>query len=231
VKGALFLKSLEKAFGRDRFDEYLRNYFAHFSFQSVTTEEAITYLKNNLLDQCSGLVARTSLREWVYEPGLPPLAPLALSESLDRIRKQAEEWHNGNANHLRTEDWSAHEWLHFLRSLPSEVGSERMRKLDETFHLTQRMNAEIMQQWLLMVVRNQYQPAYPRLGEFLATVGRRIYIKPLYEELVKTEAGKKLAEEIYSRVRSSYHPISQAAIDKIVRGNNGSEDQEPGVRL
>ena len=62
-------------------------------------------------------------------------------------------------------------------------------------------------------------------------MGRRIYIKPLYEELVKTEAGKKLAEEVYSRLRSSYHPISQAAIDKIVRGNNGSEDQEPGVRL
>jgi len=223
VKGALFLKSLEKAFGRDRFDEYLKNYFTQFSFQSITTEEAIRYLRNNLLDQRPDVADRVSLQEWIYEPGIPPSAPIAVSESLDRIRKQAEEWHNGNANRLRTDDWSAHEWLHFLLSLPSELGSERMRKLDETFHLTQRTNAEILQQWLLMAVRNQYQPAYPRLEEFLATVGRRKYIKPLYEELVKTDAGKRFAQTTYSRVRSTYHPISQAAIDKIMGGPNGFE--------
>ena len=106
-----------------------------------------------------------------------------------------------------------------------------MRKLDETFHLTQRMNAEILQQWLLMAVRNQYQAAYPRLEEFLATVGRRIYIKPPYEGLVKTDSGRKFAEAIYSRARDGYHPISQAAMDKIVRGHNGPEGQGPGVRL
>jgi len=231
VKGALFLKSLEEAFGRDRFDDYLKRYFARFSFQSITTEEALNHLKNNLLDKCPDVAVQVSLREWIYEPGLPTSAPMAVSESLNRIRKQAEEWQKHNVNHLRTQDWSAHEWLHFLRSLPSDLGSRKMRELDETLHLTQRTNAEILHQWLLMAVRNQYEPACPRLKEFLATVGRRIYIKPLYEELVKTDAGKKFAEAIYGTVRSSYHPISQATIDKIVGGHNGSERPAGGKGL
>jgi hypothetical protein len=223
VKGALFLKSLEEAFGRDQFDDYLKRYFKRFSFQSITTEEALNHLKNNLLGKCPDVAAQVSLREWIYEPGLPTSARMAVSESLDRIRKQAEEWQKHNVNHLRTQDWSAHEWLHFLRSLPSDLGSRKMRELDETLLLTRTKNSEILHQWLLMVVRNRYEPAYPRLEEFLARVGRRIYIKPLFEELVKTDAGKRFAQTIYSRVRNTYHPISQAAIDKIVGGPNGFE--------
>jgi leukotriene-A4 hydrolase len=68
-----------------------------------------------------------------------------------------------------------------------------------------------------MSARSNYQLAYPRIEEFLATVGRRVFIKPIYEELMKTEAGKKFARELYPRVRGSYHPIVQATIDKIVR--------------
>jgi aminopeptidase N len=216
VKGALFLKSLEKEFGRRRFDEYLKSYFAHFRFQSITTDEAVNYLKAELFGKYPSSAARVLLEEWIFQPGLPASAPLAVSESLDRIRREAGEWYNGRLDSLETQTWSAHEWIYFLRSVPGELDVERMRELDQRFHLTQSKNAEILQQWLLMVVRNRYQPAYSRLDAFLGSVGRRIYIKPLYEELVKTAAGKRMAEEIYSRVRSSYHPISQASIDAIV---------------
>jgi len=218
VKGALFLKSLEKAFGRERFDSYLRKYFEHFAFQSVTTGEAIQYLKENLLSKHPDLTARIPVEEWVSAPGLPASAPRPVSPWLDKIKKEAQDWqqHKLALDELNTDQWGAQEWLYFLRSLSAELGFARMTELDETFHLTQSRNAELLQQWLLMAVRCQYTPAYPRLEDFLSSVGRRIFIKPLYEELLKTENGKKLAEAIYSRVRSQYHPISQTAIDKIV---------------
>lgn len=221
VKGALFLKSLEKAFGRSRFDHFLKSYFANFAFRSITTEEALTYLKNNLLDKYPEVAVETSVHEWIYQPGLPSSAPMAVSESLDRIRKQADDFQY-RGRPLQSSIWSAHEWLYFLRSLPCELGSEGMSELDVAFHLTQTKNFEILHQWLLMAVRNQYQPAYPKLEQFLATVGRRIYIKPLYEELIKTDAGTQFARTVYSRVRNTYHPISQATIDKIVGDPNGS---------
>jgi leukotriene-A4 hydrolase len=216
VKGALFLQSLENIFGRDRFDGFLKGYFSHFKFQSITTEQAINYLKANLFDKYPEVLVRESLSEWIEEPGLPASAPRASSELLNKVGRLATEWQSHDGTRLRTQNWSAGEWLHFLRSLPPELSPKKMKELDETFHLSQVKNSEILQQWLLMAVRNQYEPAYPKMEEFLAIVGRRIYIKPLYEELVKTEAGKEVARAIYRRVRTSYHPISQATIDKIV---------------
>ena len=74
-----------------------------------------------------------------------------------------------------------------------------MAELDEAFHLTQSGNSEIAFQWLMMSIKNQYESAYPRLEEFLMTIGRRKFIKPLYEELAKTPEGKERALAIYRR--------------------------------
>ena len=83
-----------------------------------------------------------------------------------------------------------------------------MRRLDSQYHLTDSRNDEILDQWLLMAVRNRYAPAYPRLEEFLTTVGRRKYVKPLYEAMSLQQA-----MAIYEKARPMYHPITQATID------------------
>ena len=51
---------------------------------------------------------------------------------------------------------------------------------------------------------------------FLMNVGRRKFLKPLYTELAKTEAGRLRALAIYARARAGYHPIAQGTIDCIV---------------
>ncbi len=66
---------------------------------------------------------------------------------------------------LGTGQWSAHEWLFFLRALPEELDCAMLTELDATYHFTQAKNAEILQQWLLMAVRCHYTPAYPHLEE------------------------------------------------------------------
>ena len=67
-----------------------------------------------------------------------------------------------------------------------------------------------------MAVRNRYQPAYARLEDFLVSVGRRKYVKPLYEELVKTPEGASRAAAIYKKARPGYHPITVRTVDGIV---------------
>jgi len=47
-------------------------------------------------------------------------------------------------------------------------------------------------------------------------VGRRKYIKPLYEELIKTPKGKERALKIYEEARPGYHPIAQITIDSVI---------------
>jgi aminopeptidase N len=238
-KGALFLRHLEQTFGRARFDQFLKSYFNHFSFQSITTEQFVAYLKQNLLDKYPALAAKVPVDEWINKPGLPATAPKPTSPAFAQVERQAQRWlsHDVSATRIPTNKWTTQEWLHFLKfvqdslAAPASAGGpadasatqltetekiKLMSELDRAFHFTRSGNSEIAFQWLLMSIRNAYEPAYPRLEEFLLSVGRRKFIKPLYEELAKTPDGKKRALTIYRRARSGYHPIAVATIDEVL---------------
>jgi hypothetical protein len=96
------------------------------------------------------------------------------------------------------------------------MSAERMRELDSALGLTPTGNAEIAFQWLHQALRSGYSPTEQRLEEFLVSIGRRKFIKPLYEELVKSESGRKRALAIYRRARPGYHPIAVDTVDRIV---------------
>ena len=83
----------------------------------------------------------------------------------------------------------------------ANLDTKRMADLDRAFNLTQSGNSEILADWLLMAIRSGYQPAYPKLDTFLVEVGRRKYIKPLYQELAKTPKGKEHAKAVYAKAR------------------------------
>jgi hypothetical protein len=67
------------------------------------------------------------------------------------------------------------------------------------------------------VIASKYKPAYPAIKNFLVNVGRRKFVKPLYQQLVKTPEGAAMASEIYQLARPNYHSITQQAIDEIVK--------------
>jgi aminopeptidase N len=208
-KGALFLRQLEAAFGRERFDKYVRAYFDRFAFQSITTAEALAFLREQLLSPDPALASRIPLDAWIFQPGLPASAIVHRSPALEAAERSADRWSHGAGP--QTVSWSTQEWLAFLRKLPARLSAEQMKRLDATCRLTSARNSEILAQWLLMAVRNGYEPAFARLEEFLTTVGRRKYIKPLYEAM-----NRDYATRIYRIARPLYHPITQATIDGIL---------------
>ena len=71
-------------------------------------------------------------------------------------------------------------------------------------------------QWLMLAVRCDYEPAYPRLRSFLTEQGRRKFLQPLYAALAKTPAGLERAKAIYAAARESYHPVSVETVDAIL---------------
>jgi leukotriene-A4 hydrolase len=215
-KGYLFLLHLEKAFGRERFDNYLQTYFDKFSFQSITTGTALAFLKESLFEQYPEQAKQIPLDEWINQPGLPASAPKVHSKLFDRVDEAAKVW-NGGSDNIATKSWSTQEWLRFLREMPASLGSAGMQRIDTAFHLTKSGNDEILAQWLLMAVKVHYQPAYPKMGDFLQTVGRRKYIKPIYEELAKTPDGRETALRVYRTARPGYHPIAQTTVDAILK--------------
>jgi hypothetical protein len=206
IKGALLLRHMEEVFGRPALDQFLRSYFNHFTFRSITTAEALTYLDSELFDRYPDMAAQVPLKQWVFEPGLPSVAKAAESARLADIAAGA----------LPENTWSTHEWLEFLQTLPRPVPHARLETLDGQWHITGTGNYEILAEWLLVCIEGRFWPAYERLERFLEQVGRTKLIKPLYAALVKSTEGRALALNWYARFRSGYHPITQTALDKIV---------------
>jgi aminopeptidase N len=219
-KGRLFLGWLEARVGREPLERFLREYFDAFAFRSVTTEEFRAHLERELLASRPGTVRAAELDAWLYSPGLPDFAVLPRSEAFASVDAARTGWLDGQIAlaALPARAWSTFEWLHFLDNLPSVVPPERLAELDTAFGLTATGNAEIAHSWLRVAIRNSYAPAWPRLEEFLLTIGRRKLIRPLYEDLMRTADGARFAREVYARARSGYHPIAVATLDPIVRG-------------
>jgi leukotriene-A4 hydrolase len=196
-KGALLLRTIEAAVGRERFDAFLRAYFDHFAFQSITTADFLEYARREL-------PSAVPLDEWIFQPGIPAGAAEPHSDAFARVESG---WPANPAA------WSTQEWLHFLRTQrPPD-----MPRLDREFHFTESGNSEILHQWLLMAVQQNYQPALAKVEQFLCSVGRRKFLKPIYTELMMTPEGQARARAIYAKARPTYHPIAQTTIDGIVK--------------
>lgn len=211
-KGYFFLTDLERQVGREKFDKFLRSYFDDNAFGTTTTEAFLQRVEKDLGKDLN-------VNAWVYAPGIPDGFKAPASSRFAQVDSQRVAFLAGGspAAQLRSKDWSTHEWLHFLRYLPESITLNEMAHLDKAFDFTNSGNSEILAQWLLTAVRRQYQPAYPALERFLTTVGRRKFLTPLYEELVKTPEGLARARAIYAKARPNYHSISVGTIDEVVK--------------
>jgi leukotriene-A4 hydrolase len=218
IKGALFITWLSDRFGVDTLDKFLHDYFDHFAFQSIATEQFRGYLEANLLPQKPGAVTAAELDEWMFAPGLPKSAVLPRSDAFAQVDEARRNWLSGKtpATGLPGKEWSTHEWVRFLDGMPAKIPVAKLSELDAAYALTASGNAEISLVWLRIAIRNDYAAAYPKLESHLTSIGRQRLIKPLYEELLKTPAGAELARAIYLKARPNYHPIATTALDKLL---------------
>ena len=212
-KGALFLREMEHAIGRDNFDAFLKEYFAHFAFKSITTDEFIVYLQETLLKQYPDKLNMKRINQWIFDAGLPEGAPKPESNAFELVDNARAAWLNGSkkAASIDTKGWTVHQWLYFLNNMPEALSNTQMQQLDAAFNLTQSKNNEIAHAWLMHVVNNWYEPALPRLHEYLVSIGRNKLVRPLYRELSKTPKGKALAKKAFEQAKPGYHPLTVKA--------------------
>ncbi|QOC22216.1 M1 family metallopeptidase [Wenzhouxiangella sp. AB-CW3] len=214
--GRFFLDWLEHEFGRETFDAFLREYFDHFAFQSITTEDFRDYAREHLVEAHPGNVTMEQLDEWLYEPGMPEFAIAPESDAFELVDESREAWLVGDKalEDLPADDWSVHQWRHFLISLEGEIDTDTMVAMDERFELTDEQNYEILFLWLMLAVENEYEPAIARLEDFLLEVGRNKFTRPLYAALAESEWGHEWAIEVYERARPGYHPLTRQAAER-----------------
>lgn len=216
-KGRFFLLNIENAVGREAWDAFLKKYFAEHAFQSITTEQFLAYLEENLI-QGNGKLRNTKIREtkWVFGTGLPDSFPKVRSTELEKAAALAADFLAGKAMTNPT-GWTTHHWVYFLRKMPAKLSLAQMQDLDQRFKFTESGNSEILCQWLELSIRSNYTVADPALEKFLTSVGRRKFLRPLYSALVETPQGREKAKAIYLKARPGYHSVSAGSIDEMLR--------------
>ena len=219
-KGCLLLVHLERAVGRERFDAFLRAWFDEHAFQPVTTGEFERWVRGRLCQGDGARAAALGLEEWLRGEGLRADAPDFDHGVFTEPTAAAREFAAGTLRDLpaSARRWNTAEWLHFLQALPDSITAADLGRLDAGSGLTESPNAEIAAQWLELAIRARYEPAWPRLEQFLVSIGRRKFLKPLYTELSKTDEGRARARAIYAKARPGYHPIAQGTVDKLLAG-------------
>ena len=216
-KGSWFLRTLEQRFGRATFDDYLKGYFNHFAFQSITTEQMLAYMKPNLIDKYPGKMSMAEVNDWVYGSGIPKDAPLPDSARFDAIDRERAAFLDGSlpADKLDAKDWNTQEWMYFLNRLPDVTPLAKIQQIDAAWHLTGTPNAEIGMRWYTHAIAAGDKAVWPAAADHMMRIGRLYLTLPLYQALVAAPGGLAYAEQIYAKAKPGYHPLTQQAVEAI----------------
>ncbi|HJW73939.1 MAG TPA: M1 family metallopeptidase, partial [Geothrix sp.] len=212
-KGARLVAALEQHVGEERFLGFLREYMDTFRFTSITTEQFCAFVETKL----PGALAAVHAEAYLDQPGIPDSAPVFRSAQLDTLTALAETWvTGGRPSEQQIASWKTNELLVYLQKLPREITLADCVWLDEHFKLMGRGNYEILVEWLTLAATADYEPAFPRIREVLAKVGRMKYLRPLYGALGHHPRTRALAREIFTAASPGYHGLSRRVVASVL---------------
>jgi aminopeptidase N len=215
-KGATFLRTIEAAVGRARWDAYLKDYFDRHAFQPQTSQRFLADLRQHLIRDDAGLDTRIGLDEWVYGTGLPANAVRIRAEAFVAVDAAAQQFAASGAL-PQTTAWSSAERVRFLERLPRQLPVTRLAALVTLLDLDGQRNSEVRHAWLMLAIANRYAPAEAQIEHFLTTQGRRKFVLPLFTALMEQgDWGRPIAQRIYARARPGYHAVTTGSVDKVV---------------
>jgi len=217
VKGYAFLRVIENAVGREKFDPFIKNYFDSHAFKSITTEDFVKYLNENLIKGDKGLADKIKLEDWIYKPGIPSNIIAVSSADFDAIDAIQKSWRETGVAGLSKKITTTAEKQHFIDHLPSDITVKEMEAIDNEFNFTKGGNGRSKRQWFVQAIRHQYKAANPAIEQFLISISRTGSVMMLYKEMVKTPEGKTWAKQIFEKAKFGYHATTIQAVEGVLK--------------
>ncbi len=215
-KGSIFLRTMEKLVGRDKFDAWLRSYFDRFAFQPMTSAKFLADFRAHLIKGDKALEDRLMLDQWVYQPGLPANVARPDPAAFAEVDKAVTDFAGGSPVPAGFNDWTTAEKLRLINSLPRKLPAEQLDRLNAELRLNEAGNNEVLFAWLDLAVANRYDAAVPALERFLMAQGRRKFVRPLITALAEDRQwGRPIAIRIYAKARPAYHAVTREDLDKL----------------
>jgi len=217
VKGYAFLRVIENAVGREKFDVFIKNYFDAHAFKSITTEDFIKYYNENLIKGDKALADKIKAEDWIYKPGIPSNITPVSSADFDAIDKIQKSWRETGVKGLSQKITTTSEKQYFIDHLPTDITPKEMEAIDAEFNFTKGGNFIIKRQWFVQAIIHQYKAANPAIEQFLVSISRTGSVMMLYKEMAKTPEGKVWANKIFDKAKSGYHATTIQAVEGILK--------------
>ncbi|MEW5304551.1 MAG: hypothetical protein WDW36_007155 [Sanguina aurantia] len=226
-KGFYLLYFLQELLGGATvFEPFVRSYFEHFKFSTVSHAQFKDYLTFYFIG--SAALKTVDWDAWFYSPGMPPVLIEFDTSLADDAYKLALDWHTcdvmgiggkapAGCSPADIQGWSSEQLLTFLDKLASlrcmtPLSPRVARQLEEVYSLGDRRNAEIRLSWYLLAIKSECEEVLPQVVEFLTSQGRMKYLRPLYRALKRSKMGSQLAQDTFRELRGTYHPIAQKMV-------------------
>ncbi|MBP4136460.1 hydrolase/aminopeptidase [Flavobacterium geliluteum] len=217
VKGYNFLKVIEQTVGREKFDIFIKNYFDAHAFQSITTEDFVKYLNENLIKGNKAIADKIKLEDWIYKPGIPSNITAVHSDDFAAIDIIQQNWRKTGMKGLSQKITSTTGKQHFIDHLPEDITTKEMAAIDAEFNFTKGGNFVIKRQWFVPAIRHHYTVAYPAIEQFMIATSRTGSLMTLYKEMVKTPEGKVRAKQIFEKAKSGYHQTTIQSVEGLLK--------------
>jgi len=213
MKGQLFVLSLERAVGRERFDRFVRSYIDRFRFQSLTTAEFVAFLQAELPD----VQQSVDLDAWLFEPGLPASIPELRSSLYDEVQHWIMEYGHGRLPLAAiVPGWHPAQTALYFRLLPARIPVDDCRLLEDLFELRTTRHTVPLFEFLRLAIRSGYTQVWPTVERFAETVGNEYQLKRVFHCLADNDWARPLARSLFERVRHRHHPITVGIVDQVL---------------
>ncbi|GBF94539.1 leukotriene A-4 hydrolase [Raphidocelis subcapitata] len=226
-KGFYFLYYIQQLVGGpEAFEPFVKDYLQHFAFKTLTTAEFLSFLRAYFKD-CPALEG-VDWDAWLYAPGMPPASnayDASLAAAADAL---ATKWHTADVMGIGAdppagagpgdiEGWGSDQLVAFLAKL-SELRSltplhpRATRAMAALYGFDAAVNCEVKCEWLKLCISAGDEAALPLASDFLASVGRMKFLRPLYRALRRSKKGAEVAGRAFEANAARYHPIARKMV-------------------
>lgn len=232
-KGFNLLFHIEQTLGsKEAFDPFIKYYFNKFKYKSLDTYQFLDTLYGFYSDK-KDVLDTIDWKTWLYTPGMPP-QPKFDTTLVDECYDLAEKWvktisesperlpETFSSNDI--ESFGANQNGVFLDKLVSYEGqngftwksNDGKKALDLMAKVYSKYpeshNAEVIFRWFRLLIAAHVKEAYPKLADWLGTVGRMKFVRPSYSML--NQVDRELALATFAKYEMIYHPICRAMVKK-----------------
>lgn len=220
--------------GKSNFDPFIKYYFNKFKYKSLDTYQFLDTLYE-FYPNDKDLLDSIDWNTWLFKTGLPP-KPKFDTTLVDECYSLASKWINSINNNDNNNDllkkfnendiikFSANQNSVFLDKLvsyegikgftwKSENGKNAINLMSKIYSkYSTSSNAEVIFRWFRLLLTANITESYPKLADWLGTVGRMKFVRPSYTML--NLVNRDLALKTFHKYEMSYHPICRAMVKK-----------------